>query len=105
MTRKVAIVPTVLEEKLFGTAIQYTDNYIQLDAETNTGSFLGTLAQPYAYKPELRGRLNELVNIVRNSNTTNRYFVLEGLVCRAAQSSIEGAIHYMDATRVLVAVL
>jgi hypothetical protein len=53
----------------------------------------------------LRGRLNELVNIVRNSNTTNRYFVLEGLVCRAAQSSIEGAIHYMDATRVLVAVL
>lgn len=78
------------------------ENEIHLDYR-NAGSFYGPLASKYAYKPELRSRLDELVAAVKR-NTTNRFFVLEGTIVRAAQSTRTGALNYMSEGRVLVVI-
>ncbi len=77
------------------------ENVITLDA-SNTGSFFGPLAGPYAYRPELRSRLDEVFAAAMRS--TNRYFVLEGSVVRAAQLNRDGALAYMQDGFVLVEV-
>jgi len=74
---------------------------IILDA-TNQGTFIGGLASKYAYKPELRKRLDEVFQAAIRS--TNRYFVLEGDIVRAAGSTLDGAQSYMSDERVLVTV-
>ena len=76
-------------------------NTILLDSK-NTGSFRGPLACPYSYKPELRQRLTELWEVAMLSS--NRFFVLEGTTCRAAQSTMKGALEYMGEGCVLVEV-
>lgn len=79
-------------------------NHIVLDAhgKETTGSFLGELAQPFAYRPELRTKLDELASAAKRSD--NRHFVLEGTEVRAAQSTINGAISYMNDARILVSI-
>ena len=74
-------------------------NEIIVDA-VNVGSFLGPLAQPYAYKDELRKVIDSLYQAACRS--ANRYFVLEGEIVRAAQSTKLGAREYMNESRVLV---
>lgn len=69
---------------------------------TNCGSFIGALAQPYAYKVELRARLDEIRAAALAS--TNRYFVLEGTTLRAAQTTLDGAMAYMTPDCILVSV-
>ena len=66
------------------------------------GSFLGELATPFSYKPELRKVLDDLFASAERSD--NRHFVLEGTVVRAAQSSLAGAKGYMRDELVLVSV-
>ena len=68
----------------------------------NEGEFFGSLASPYAYRPELRKRLDELFTAAQQS--TNRHFVLDGEVCLAAQSTKTGAMRYMTDSTVLVEV-
>jgi hypothetical protein len=100
MKTKVAIVPTILEHKLFGTPVVYPANYIALNSK-NEGSFFGPKASKYSYTPALRRRVDELFQAATRS--TNRYFVLHGLDCLAAQSTLSGALRYLKATDVLVA--
>jgi hypothetical protein len=76
-------------------------NQIILDS-SDCGTFIGPLAQPYVYTRELRERLTELFESAKRS--TNRHFVLEGTITRAAQSTLTGARHYMADNRVLVSV-
>ena len=101
MKKQVAIIPSILDQKLFGTSIQFTNNYISLDAETNIGEFFGPIASRYSYTPELRSRLTDLVQAKRRG-TSNNYFVLQGSVCLAAQSTLESALEYMNDSTVLV---
>lgn len=72
---------------------------ITLDAN-NIGSFTGAIASKYAYTPELRKRLDEVLQAATRS--TNRYFVLDGATVRAAQSTKAGALEYMAEDSVLV---
>jgi len=99
MTRKIAVVPTTLDEKLFGDHVGTVDNYIDLKLD-DTGSFFGPKAQKYLYPP-LRARVTELVEAKRRG-TLNCYWVLEGDVCRAGQYTLAGALKYMKADYVLV---
>lgn len=68
-------------------------NQIILDS-ANTGTFIGPLAGRYASHPELRLRVDELFQAAQRS--TNRHFVLNGVTCLAAQSTLEGALNYME---------
>ena len=77
-------------------------NEIILDSN-NIGSFKGPLASPYSYKKELREVVDGLFEAANRS--TNRYFVLEGTIVRAAQSTLTGAMNYMNESRVLVQIL
>jgi hypothetical protein len=77
------------------------ENHIILDSQ-NCGTFYGSLAGPYAYRNELRTRLDELWEAARRS--TNRHFVLDGTVCLAAQSTLSGAKHYLTADSVLISI-
>lgn len=74
-------------------------NHIVIDA-TNCGSFFGPLASRYVANWELRKRIDELYEAAQRSR--NRYFVLEGRTCRAAQSTRKGAERYMTPETVLV---
>lgn len=78
-----------------------SENTINLDS-TNCGSFCGPIASKYAYTPVLRNRVNDAFKAAQNSN--NRYFVLEGEVIRAAQSTLTGAMSYMKDGFVLLAI-
>jgi hypothetical protein len=100
MKMKVALVPSRLEQMLFGTPVTYPANYIALN-ENNIGSFYGPLSTKYSYTPLLRKRLDELVASAKCS--TNRFFVLHGDVCKAAQSTLSGALNYLGEGDVLVA--
>ena len=102
MKRRIAIVPTTLDQKLFGESIGIVDNYISVNAETDIAEFFGPKASRYSYVPELRSRITDLVQARRRS--TNAYFVLNGPVCIAAQSTLNGAMHYMTPETVLVLV-
>ena len=83
--------------------IYYTmENVITIDS-SNQGEFFGPLASKYAYKPELRKVIDKLYFAATRS--TNRYFVLEGTIVRAAQSSRNDALSYMDAGKVLVEIV
>lgn len=75
------------------------ENTITIDA-MNQGSFFGPLAGKYSYNPALRARLTELLEAAKTS--TNRTFVMENEICRAAQSTVESAQQHMEAGRVLV---
>lgn len=74
-------------------------NEIILDSQ-NQGSFLGPIASPYSYKPELRNRIDELFQSACRS--ANRYFVLEGVDCRAAGTTRAHAETYMTPESILV---
>ena len=80
------------------------ENSIVIDAhgKETIGTFFGALASPYAYKPELRQRIEELADAAKRSD--NRHFVLDGMVTRAAQSTMEGALQYMKPDYVLVSI-
>jgi hypothetical protein len=71
---------------------------ITLDVN-NQGTFEGR-ASRYAYTPELRATVDRCYRGAQQSN--NRYFVLEGDVVRAAQSTKTGAMQYMTDNTVLV---
>jgi hypothetical protein len=77
------------------------ENVITLDSQ-NVGSFLGPLASRYSYTPSLRGILDSLYRAACSSD--NRYFILEGEIIRAAQSTEDGALQYGTDNRVLVKV-
>ena len=77
-------------------------NTITLDAR-NVGSFLGPIASKYSYTPVLRARLDSLYESAKRS--TNRFFVLDGDIVRAAQTTESGARAYMHADYVLVSVI
>lgn len=80
------------------------NNHIIID-QTGCGSFLGALAQPYAYKPELRERIDEIFEIFESAKRSgNRHYVLEGIVTRAAQSTLKSALEYMQPGYVLVSI-
>lgn len=72
---------------------------ITIDAD-NCGSFLGPIASQYSYKHELRSILDELFEAAKRS--TNRFFVLDGEIVRAAQSTRQGALEYLQNGYVLV---
>ena len=74
-------------------------NDITLDS-MNVGTFFGPLAQHFAYEPEYRKRLDELFQAACRSE--NRYFVLEGIDCRAAGKTLAHAQAYMTNETVLV---
>ena len=99
MKTKIAIVPTILEQKLFGTPVTYPTNYIALNSK-NEGSFFGPLANKYSYTPALRRRVDELFHAAKRS--TNRFFVINGQDCFATQSTLSGALHYLNSEDVLV---
>lgn len=83
----------------------YMPDTIDLDADNKEtiGAFFGPLAGRYAYKPELRKRLDELVESARRS--TNRHYVLDAQGnTMAAQSTRLGAMNYMNEGRVLVSI-
>jgi hypothetical protein len=71
---------------------------ITLDVN-NQGTFEGR-ASRYAYTPALRAEVDRCFRGAQRSN--NRYFVLEGEICRAAQSTKTGAMQYMTENTVLV---
>jgi hypothetical protein len=71
---------------------------ITLDVN-NQGTFEGR-ASRYAYTPALRAEVDRCFHGAQRSN--NRYFVLEGEICRAAQSTKTGAMQYMTENTVLV---
>ena len=75
------------------------DNTITLDA-TGNGTFFGPLACAYSYRPALRRIVDGCFEASRRSG--NRYFVLEGSDVRAAQTSLDGAMLYMNAERTLL---
>jgi hypothetical protein len=77
------------------------ENTITIHSD-NTGTYFGALASKYSYTPELRAKLDELYTVAGRS--TNRAFVLEGTIVRAAQSTKESAIQYMTDKTVLVEV-
>jgi hypothetical protein len=85
-------------ERVMDTPLEF-NNEIIVDA-MNVRSFLGPLAQPYAYTPALRKRIDEVYQAAYRSS--NRYFVLEGETLRAAQTTKLGAREYMNDARVLV---
>jgi hypothetical protein len=66
------------------------------------GTYFGAIASKYAYKPELRKRIDELALAAQRSN--NRHFVLDGEVTRAAQSTLNSALEYMRPEYVLVSI-
>lgn len=80
---------------------QYMPDTIDTDCSGNR-AFFGREAMPYFYIPELRKRVDELVEAARRS--TNRHFVLEGTTLRAAQSSRLSALGYMSPGRILVSI-
>jgi len=100
--KQVAIVPSVLEQKLFGEPIGIVDNYISVD-DNNVAEFFGPIASRYSYTPELRGRITEVYQ-ARMNQSMNQYFVLDGSICIAAQSTLKGALQYMNPRTVLVMV-
>ena len=67
-------------------------NEITID-KRDEGTYFGPLASRYAYKPELRRRVTECLEAAIRSD--NRYFVLDGVTVRAAQSTRSGAMNYM----------
>lgn len=77
------------------------ENIITIDSQ-NVGSFLGSGASRYSYTPTLRARLDEIFAAAKRS--TNRFFVFEGDVIRAAQSTRKGAESYMQDGYVLVVI-
>ena len=77
-------------------------NYIAVD-QNNVGEFFGPYASRYSYVPELRRRVTELYQ-ARMRDSANQYFVLDGNVCIAAQATLNGAMNYMNDSRVLVLV-
>lgn len=66
------------------------------------GTYFGPIASQYAYRPEFRARVEELAQAAQRSS--NRHFVLDGLVTRAAQSTMQGALNYMQPGYVLVSI-
>jgi hypothetical protein len=74
------------------------DDVIVLDKK-NVISFSGAGAE-YLNTPELRERINEVRAAALRS--ANRFFVLEGIEVRAAQSTRQGADRYMKEGCVLV---
>lgn len=72
-------------------------------SDGNVGTFLGPLASPYSYKRVLRDRVSECYSAAMRSS--NRFFVLEGTIVRAAQSTVTGAMNYMNDSRVLLSVV
>lgn len=76
---------------------------LEPDNKETIGAFFGPLASRFAYKPELRKRLDEIMESARRS--TNRHYVLDAQGnTMAAQSTRLGALNYMDANRVLVSI-
>ena len=67
----------------------------------NVGTFVGA-ASKYAYRDNLRKRIDECLEAAKRS--TNRYFVLDGEIVRAAQSTREGALKYMTNSTVLLSI-
>jgi hypothetical protein len=83
----------------------YMPDTIDVDADNKDtiGAFFGPLASRFAYRPELRKRIDELVESARRS--TNRHYVLDAQGnTMAAQSTRLGALNYMDTNRVLVSI-
>lgn len=66
------------------------------------GAYFGALASRYAYKDELRAFVAGLVESARNS--TNRHYVVEGTMVKAAQANRFDALGYMSPARVLVSI-
>lgn len=64
------------------------------------GTFIGKLADTYRTDKSLNKELRECMEAAEHS--TNRFFVLEGKICRAAQSTREGAEKCMQEGRVLI---
>jgi hypothetical protein len=76
---------------------------LEPDNKETIGAFFGSLAGKFAYKPELRKRLDELMQSARRS--TNRHYVLDAQGNTiAAQSTRLGAMNYMGEGRVLVSI-
>lgn len=74
-----------------------TMNSIEMDSK-GCGRFYGPLANQWLYG-DLRKELTRLATAERG---TNRFFVYEGSILRAAQSTRKGAMTYMDAGKVLI---
>lgn len=64
----------------------------------DVATFVGEEAQQYAYHGRLRRRISEIVE----HHGDNRFFVLDGDVVRAAQTTEEGARRYMEPGYVLL---
>lgn len=76
-------------------------NTINIDTN-GLGSFFGALAQPYAYKTELRTFVDTLVDAAQKSGL--RHFVIEGTTVRAVQHSHDAALEYMSPERIIVSI-
>ena len=73
-------------------------DHIVIDQSTGLASYLGQHSQPFAYKPALRKRLAE----IEQCHGDNRFFVMEGEILRADQTTRKCAMQYMAPGRVLV---
>jgi len=63
-------------------------------------SYFGCVASKYVYTDYLQARLADIMRIPADSD--NKFWVLEGAVVVAGQSTLKGALRYMTESRVLV---
>ncbi len=76
-------------------------NTIQMQKQNGEwiGTYSGPVASQYTYLPQLRAEVDRICKAYRGANTA---FVLEANILRAAQSTPETAMQYMNNERVLL---